>query len=323
MGNVLCCVVGRQGYDRAAQGVLGEGQRLAAALGVGTSVVVLGPAEAALLAGVSASADAVYVADHPLLDNEHPECRLSALACVGRALRPAAVLLGSDPLSQELTPRLAHRLGGSAAGDGIRLSALGEEVRVTRTVYGGKAQAVIALKRSPAVVWLRARALAPAVPRQGPATTVEPLPLKLEPDARVRVVSRQVEAREATRLEDARLIVSGGRGLGGAEPFTQLRALADVLGAQVAASRAACDAGWVPASWQVGQTGKKVAPELYLAIALSGASQHLMGIADAKVIAAINVDREAPIFKHCRFGLVEDYRKVVGPLRDRLAGLLR
>jgi len=90
----------------------------------------------------------------------------------------------------------------------------------------------------------------------------------------------------------------------------------------MAASRAACDAGWVPASWQVGQTGKKVAPQLYLAIAISGASQHLMGIADAKVIAAINRDRDAPIFKHCRFGLVEDYRQVIGPLTEKLARLL-
>src|SRR5205085_9145907 len=110
-----------------------------------------------------------------------------------------------------------------------------------------------------------------------------------------------------------------GRGLGGPEPFEELRALADVMGAQVAASRAACDAGWVPPSWQVGQTGRKVAPELYLAIALSGASQHLMGIADARVIAAINVDRDAPIFGHCRFGLVEDYRNVVGLLQQKLS----
>jgi electron transfer flavoprotein alpha subunit len=93
------------------------------------------------------------------------------------------------------------------------------------------------------------------------------------------------------------------------------------MGAQMAASRAACDAGWVPPTWQVGQTGKKVAPELYLAIAVSGASQHLMGIADAKVVAAINTDRDAPIFNRCRFGLVEDYRNVVGLLEKKLSEL--
>ena len=89
--------------------------------------------------------------------------------------------------------------------------------------------------------------------------------------------------------------------------------------AEVAASRAACDAGWVPPGLQVGQTGKKVAPELYVAVAISGASQHLMGIADAKVVAAVNTDAEAPIFKHSQFGLVEDWKNVVGPLRARLA----
>ena len=322
MGDVMCCVLGRRGYDRAAQGLFGEGQRLAGTLGGRACVMVLGPSEGNLLAEAAATADAVYVADHPSLDEDHPERRLTALARACAALKPAAVLFGNDLLSQELTPRLAHRLSGSAAGDGTNLSVVEGEVRVTRTVYGGKAQAVIALKRSPAVVWLRARALAPAERRPGPGAIVSPVPLDLDADERVRVVSRHVEPRESTRLEDARLIVSGGRGLGGPEPFTQLRALADVLGAQVAASRAACDAGWVPPSWQVGQTGKKVAPDLYLAIALSGASQHLMGIADAKVIAAINTDRDAPIFKHCRFGLVEDYRKVVGPLRDRLVSLL-
>jgi electron transfer flavoprotein alpha subunit len=188
---------------------------------------------------------------------------------------------------------------------------------VTRGVYGGKAMAVIALTRLPGVVWLRARAMAPASARAPGA--VERLRLGLVADPRVRVVSRHVEAKDGVRLEEARLIVSGGRGLGGPEPFNQLQALAAAMGAQMAASRAACDAGWVPASWQVGQTGKKVAPELYMAIAISGASQHIMGIADAKVICAINRDPDAPIFKHCRFGLVDDYQKVVGPLIDKLS----
>jgi electron transfer flavoprotein alpha subunit len=227
------------------------------------------------------------------------------------------VLLGNDTFSQELAPRLAHRLGGSAAGDAVEVSVTDGKLQVTRGVYGGKATAVIALARSPGVVWVRARAMAPAEDRV--TGQVERLRLGLAPDKRVRVVSRNVEAKVGPRLEDARLIVSGGRGLGGPEPFKQLQALADAIGAQMAASRAACDAGWVPASWQVGQTGKKVAPELYMAIAISGASQHIMGIADSKVICAINRDADAPIFKHCTFGLVEDYQKVVGPLIERLS----
>jgi len=169
------------------------------------------------------------------------------------------------------------------------------------------------------VVWVRARAMDPADTSGRTAGVVEKVAIELSPDPRAKVVKRQLEAKTGARLEDARLIVSGGRGLGGPEPFAELQALADVIGAQMAASRAACDAGWVPPSWQVGQTGKKVAPELYIAIAISGASQHIMGIADAKVIAAINTDADAPIFKHCRFGLVEDFKKVVGPLRDRLS----
>jgi electron transfer flavoprotein alpha subunit len=100
-----------------------------------------------------------------------------------------------------------------------------------------------------------------------------------------------------------------------------LKLLADLLGAQLAASRAACDAGWVPPTWQIGQTGKKVTPDLYLAIAITGASQHMAGISEAKTIAAINTDPDAPIFKHSRFGIVADYRQVVPLLREKLAGL--
>jgi electron transfer flavoprotein alpha subunit len=136
------------------------------------------------------------------------------------------------------------------------------------------------------------------------------------------VVERKREESGSVRLEDARVIVSGGRGIGGPEPFTsELLPLADLMGAQVAASRAACDAGWAPPTWQIGQTGKKVAPDLYLAIAIAGASQHMAGISEAKNIVAINTDSDAPIFKHCRFGIVEDYRKVVPLLREKLAAL--
>jgi len=239
-----------------------------------------------------------------------------ALAALADACRGASiVLLSNDTYSQEIAPRLAHRLGGASVGDGTDIRAVDGRVRVTRQVYGGKAQAVIELKRSPAVVWLRARSFAPAA--------IESIaPLTIADAGRTRIVERRKSGQNEARLEDARVIVSGGRGIGGPEGFQhELEPLAQLLGAQMAASRAACDAGWVPPTWQVGQTGKKVAPELYLAIAITGASQHMAGISDARNIAAINIDPDAPIFKHARFGIVADYRKVVPLLRQRLAEL--
>jgi electron transfer flavoprotein alpha subunit len=228
----------------------------------------------------------------------------------------SVILLANDTYSQELAPRLAHRLGGACVGDGTDVQRVDGKVRVTRQVYGGKARAVIELRRSPAVVWLRSRSFpAERIPSATPLTAVEQ-------DPRTRIVERSVASQSESRLEDARVIVSGGRGIGGPEGFTtELEPLAQLLGAQMAASRAACDAGWVPPTWQVGQTGKKVAPDLYLAIAITGASQHMAGISEAKTIAAINIDPDAPIFKHSRFGIVEDYRKVVPLLRARLAEL--
>ena len=239
------------------------------------------------------------------------------LAALTASCRGAsAILLANDTYSQELAPRLAHRLGGACVGDGTGVQRVDGKVRVTRQVYGGKAQAVIELRRSPAVVWLRSRSFPPV-------SVSTPVSVSADPrEAKTRIVERSVASQSESRLEDARVIVSGGRGIGGPEGFaTELEPLARLLGAQMAASRAACDAGWVPPTWQVGQTGKKVAPDLYLAIAITGASQHMAGISEAKTIAAINIDPDAPIFKHSRFGIVEDYRKVVPLLRARLAEL--
>ena len=214
------------------------------------------------------------------------------------------------------------RIGWVAAPPATRSTSrpVATNCAITRGVYGGKATAVIALVRSPGVVWMRARALAPADASGRPAGEVSKVALDLQPPDRVKVVSRHVEAKEGVRLEEARADRLRRARAGRARTVqAAAKRWPTAMGAQMAASRAACDAGWVPASWQVGQTGKKVAPELYLAIAISGASQHIMGIADSKVICAINRDPDAPIFKHCRFGLVEDYQKVVGPLREKLS----
>ncbi|MBA3765807.1 MAG: electron transfer flavoprotein subunit alpha/FixB family protein, partial [Acidobacteria bacterium] len=299
----------------------GAGQRLADELGGQLRAVVTGAGADALASEVSKVAAIVIIADQAELLEYQPETCLTALADLCVEFGPRAVLLANDTYSQEIAPRLAYRLGGSAVGDGVEVRVEGEDLRVSRQVYGGKAQAVIALKRRPAVVWLRARSFAPATAREEVGEIIRSS-LPVQVDTRTRIVERKREEGGASRLEEARVIVSGGRGIGGPEPFeTELKPLADLLGAQMAASRAACDAGWVPPTWQVGQTGKKVTPELYLGIAITGASQHMAGISEAKNIAAINTDPDAPIFKHCRFGIVEDYRKVVPLLREKLAAL--
>ncbi|MBV9495777.1 MAG: electron transfer flavoprotein subunit alpha/FixB family protein [Acidobacteria bacterium] len=295
------------GFDRAAAGLAGEGRRLADASNSELHAIAIngGAADLARVADRVSSIDVDY----------QPEACLAALAelCHGAT----TILFANDTYSQELAPRLAHRLGGSCVGDGVGVELRDGAMRVTRQVYGGKAQAVIALKRTPGVAWLRARSFVPAPLRDTPceiATITTPAFA-----TKTRIIERKREAQTEARLEDARVIVSGGRGIGGPEGFhAELEPLAELLGAQMAASRAACDAGWAPPTWQVGQTGKKVAPELYLAIAITGASQHMAGISEAKNIAAINIDPDAPIFRHARFGIVEDYRKVVPLLREKL-----
>ena len=318
MNDVVICAFAFGGFDKAAQGLAGAGRRLADSIGANLYGFLLGSGADTLAEEFARVVDTVVIAEQAEYESE--TC-LSALTHLCRELSPRAVLLANDTLSQEIAPRLAHRLGGAAVGDGVDVHVEGAALRVSRQVYGGKAQAVIELKRKPAVVWLRARSFLPANPR-AEAGEIRQVVLGIPRDTRTRIIERKQEAQGEARLEEARVIVSGGRGIGGPEPFVmELQPLADLLGAQMAASRAACDAGWVPQTWQVGQTGKKVTPDLYLAIAITGASQHMAGISEAKNIAAINTDPDAPIFKHCAFGIVEDYRKVVPLLREKLVAL--
>jgi len=310
--------------DRATRGLVGAAWRLAQSLEGSFEALSLGSPTAGLVALLGPLADSHLTVDLPDVGSDQPEKVLAAVTAIARSRQPAAILLGNETASQEMAPRLAHRLGGSAVGDAISLEVIDQQVRAQRSVYGGKAVATIGLRRLPAVVWLRARAFAP--PDLGERSGLaDPVPVEatllaptLDLPLTVRISERIEEAATGARLEEAKVIVSGGRGLGGPEPFVELQALSTILGGQTAASRAACDSGWCPPSWQVGQTGRKVAPSLYLAVAIRGASQHMAGISESKVIAAINLDPEAPIFRHCRFGLVEDYRKVLPLLQRRL-----
>lgn len=323
MANVAVFVLGSLGYDRAAQGAAGAGRALAESVGGELHALVIGPAGEDAVAALATVADRVVVGANEALRDYQPEQALQAAEQLHAAGGGdyVAVLLSNDTYSQEIAPRLAHRLGGSSMADAAAIRMDGDHLLAQRTAYGGKAISIYRLKKQPAVVWLRARGFEPA-PEQKSAGEVTSVDLALDAP-RIRITGREVAEQEGVRLEDAQIIVSGGRGLGGPEPFQELKRLADSIGAEQGASRAACDAGWVPPNWQVGQTGKKVAPELYIAIAISGASQHLLGMGDSKVVAAINTDADAPIFKHCSFGIVEDYKAVVPLLTEKLQAIAR
>ena len=266
-------------------------------------------------AAVALGADRVYDVTDPLLDGSSTDAAVAAFEQVCRRESPSVVLVGATSMGREVGPRVAFRLGVGAAQDCIDVSREGIAGRVVarRPVYGGNAVATVTFPDAdPQVVLLRAGAYEapePDLARSGEAIEVRP---DLDPSVvRSRLVETVVAETEGVRLEDASVVVSGGRGLGGPEPFEQLRELASVLGGAVGASRAACDAGWVDHSYQVGLTGKTVTPELYIAVGVSGASQHMAGCSGSRNIVSINRDADANIFRESAYGVVGDWKAVL------------
>lgn len=303
--------------------LLAAGRALADSLGHRLVAIVPGHDVASLAeAAVGFGADAAIAAQHPTLQNYDPDTYLAALEQVVQGLAPAALLFGHDAAGRDIAPRLAYRLGGALITDVIKVGAEGGKVVATKPVFGGKASAVYAAEQAPAVITVRPHTHEPAAAgsRGGSSSVVQ---VQLSEQLQVAKVLEHIrEATGGLKLEDAKIIVSGGRGLGGPEPFVELKKLADILGGAVGASRAAADAGWVPVTMQVGQTGTIVAPDLYIAVAISGASQHLAGIAAAKHVIAINKDPEAPIFKRAQLGIVADYKTVLPTLTEEIRKML-
>ncbi|MEE8046641.1 MAG: electron transfer flavoprotein subunit alpha/FixB family protein [Dehalococcoidia bacterium] len=231
------------------------------------------------------------------------------LAALVSSIRPDVVMFGKSDFGSVVGARLAFRIDAAFAPDCIEISNSGESVSVTRPVYGGSALAEFEIASSPAIVTLRAGAFEPSGDTGSPS--VETFSSGSRADQRASVSDTVAEARDGVRLEDADFVVSGGRGLGGPEPFSVLADLANVLGGAVGASRAACDAGWIDHSHQVGLTGKSVSPDVYIAVGISGASQHMAGCSSSRAIVAINKDGDSNIFKEARFGVVGDWEKIL------------
>jgi electron transfer flavoprotein alpha subunit len=241
---------------------------------------------------------------------------VAALKQLIESRRPDVVLFTRTDFGYNVAPRVAARLGVPVAQDCIDLAydeAAGSVV-ATRPVYGGNALAVFRFKAArPQVVIVRPAAFEPRVPSAGsPRGEIETIGIEIPADAiRSRLVETVKEARQGVRLEEAEIVVSGGRGLGGPEPFKRLHELAGVLGGAVGASRAACDAGWIDHVHQIGLTGKSISPKLYITVGISGASQHMAGCSGARAIVAINKDPDANIFREASFGVVGEWQKVL------------
>jgi electron transfer flavoprotein alpha subunit len=243
-----------------------------------------------------------------------------------KEVSPRVILMGQTFIGEDLAPRLAFKLGVGLVSNCLDLS-IDPETKLplqTRPVYGGNAQAIFTSKLTPQVVTIRAKAMSPI--GRDDSRKGEIAPFKVEIDVlkvRTKVVETVKEEVTGIKLEDAPVIVTGGRGIGGPEPFkTTLKELADVLHGAVGATRPPADNGWVPEALHIGLTGKIVAPDVYIAIAVSGASQHIAGCSGSKNIIAINKDPEANIFREARFGVVGKYEEVVPAFANKLKEIL-
>ena len=218
-------------------------------------------------------------------------------------------------ISSQIAPRLAFRLGVGLAQDCLALSVDpdSKNLKATRPVFGGNANAVITFDGSaPYFATLRTKVFEGLKQDTSRSGEIIEIDLSIDPSImKTKLVETVREQVEGIRLEAAPIVIAGGRGLGGPDPFKQLEELANFLGVAMGASRAACDAGWLDHSYQVGLTGKTVTPNLYLAVAISGASQHMAGCSASKNIVAINKDADANIFKDARYGVTGDWKTVL------------
>ena len=293
---------------------------------LGGSVVVL-----AMGTGASAhaevlgkhGADRLLAADAAWLDMYAPEAYAATVAAVAADVDAGLILVPATSMGKDMAPRVAAALKTGMLSDvtGIEASADGT-VRCTRPVFSGKANATVSMAGGrPVVASLRPNVFPLKETGGGPAESSAVEPALPEDKVRVRAVRLEKPAEAELDVAEASVIVSGGRGIKDAENFKLIRELAEPLGAAVGASRAVVDAGWIAHSHQVGQTGKVVSPNLYIACGISGAIQHLAGMSSSKVIVAINKDPEAPIFKVADYGIVADLFDVVPKLAEAVRAL--
>ncbi len=322
MANVLAVAEQRDGaLRRVSEEVVTAARKVADAIGGQVHVAIVGGAGVGEAAKSLATygADRIRAVEHADLAAYQATGYAAAMADVAKDGDYFAILFAATATGRDLAPRVAARLDVPLASEATALEVDGGELVITRPVYAGKAFAEVVIEASPRLVTLRANVFRP---QEAPGeASVEQVTSSPDPTSwKVKVREVKASAGDKPDVAEAPVVVSGGRGLKGPENWRLLEDLADALGDRVAlgASRAVVDAGWRPHGEQVGQTGKTVAPKLYVAVAISGAIQHLAGMRTAKTIVAINKDADAPIFKVADYGIVGDAFEVVPRLTEEV-----
>jgi electron transfer flavoprotein alpha subunit len=297
--------------------LLGAARQLASQGGGSVSAFIAGSAADAQVL-IAHGADAVYTSDAP--EDSLAEVLAPAVEEAITASGADIVLVTMSSLGRDLGPTLAFRLKTGVAMDCTGLEIRDGRLRATRSCYGGNARAEHTWTTNPQIATVKAKAF--DAPEADSSRTGQVSAVSAKGEARIKVLGVEKAEAEGVKLEDADVVVSGGRGLGDPSGFKMLEELAGLLKqAAVGASRAACDLGWYPPSQQVGLTGKVVSPTLYIAVAISGASQHMAGMGGSKNIVAINRDPDANMVKVSRFAIIEDYKKVVPALIEEIKKL--
>ena len=299
--------LGVRGLRPVTRELLAKAAGLAVRLGGPVEAIVIGPGVSEAPALAAAGADRVLVAEGPGLDPYTTEAHAAVLADAIRARGPRLVLLGSTALGRDLAPRVAARLGLGLTGDAIDLDVAPDgRVRQHKPAFGGSIVAPILSRTQPEMATVRPGMLRPAAPDPSRSPVVERL--TVPPFAsRVTVVRRDLLPDAGGSLDSARVVLAVGKGIGGPGALAAIRDVAARLGAAIAATRDVTDAGWLPKQHQVGLTGRAIAPRVYIALGVSGAMEHLVGVRRAGVIVAVNTNPKAPIFKAADLGVVADW----------------
>ncbi len=305
--------------------VVSEGRRLADSLGQNLTALLLGSniKDKAPKLG-HYGADKVIVADDPRLEKYTTDAYVSVIAQIVKANDPAILLLGASFQGKDLSARLSARLGVAMAQDCTMFAIEDGNLVATRPIYAGKAYAKLTFNNSwPQMATARPKVMALNTPDESRSAEILDASFTLD-DGSIKTKVADIVKDESGKIDltEADKIVSGGRGMKGPENYNILEELASVIGATVGASRSAVDAGWRPQTDQVGQTGKVVSPNLYIACGISGAIQHLAGMSTSKLIVAVNKDPDAPIFQKADYGVVDDLFKIVPALTEEIKKIL-